>query len=121
MDDAIVSVTSDHGEEFYDHGATEHGKTLYQEVVHVPLLWRTPGGRSGRVATPVSLVDVLPTIRAIAGLPAHSGDVGVSLMTALDQGALSDRTLFGHVRRHVYLGGQTKKSAIAIPWKMVWT
>jgi arylsulfatase A-like enzyme len=119
--DAIVCVTSDHGEEFYDHGATEHGKTLYQEVIHVPLLWRTPGGRSGRVAAPVSLVDVLPTIRALAGLPAHSGDVGVSLTAALDLGAISDRTLFGHVRRQVYRGGQTKKSAIAFPWKMVWT
>ena len=43
MEDAIVAVTSDHGEEFLDHGGKTHGKTLYQEVVQVPLLMRWPG------------------------------------------------------------------------------
>jgi arylsulfatase A-like enzyme len=68
----LVVVTADHGEEFGEHGGWGHGKTVYDEVLHVPLvLWgpgRIPAGR--RVTTPVSLVDVVPTLLDLAGVPA---------------------------------------------------
>jgi hypothetical protein len=45
----IVVATSDHGEEFLDHGGFEHGHTLYAELTHVPLIVRAPGLAPGRV------------------------------------------------------------------------
>lgn len=69
---ALVIVLSDHGEGLGDHGEEFHGILLYREVLHVPLLVKLPGAaRAGtRVATPVELVDVLPTVLSLLGAPA---------------------------------------------------
>jgi arylsulfatase A-like enzyme len=63
LDDAIIVVTADHGEEFKDHGLIGHGKTLYDELIRVPLLILVPE-QSERVDVwdIVSLVDVAPTL-----------------------------------------------------------
>jgi len=75
--DAVVIVTSDHGEEFFDHGGKGHKRTLYEERVHVPLYIKFPGNaRTGRDARLVSLVDLFPTILELAGVtspPRHQG------------------------------------------------
>ncbi len=69
LDRTIVVVTSDHGEEFNEHGLIHHGHSLYLPSVHVPLLvvWpgRVPANRA--VVDPVSLRDVPATILALAG------------------------------------------------------
>jgi arylsulfatase A-like enzyme len=67
----VVVVTADHGEEFYDHENWGHGQSLYQELIHVPLIVRAPGRvpAGARVARPVMHVDVLPTLMALAGAP----------------------------------------------------
>jgi arylsulfatase A-like enzyme len=63
----IVVLTSDHGEEFLEHGALEHGHTLYQELLAVPLAIAGAGRAThGGVA---GLVDLAPTLLAAAGLP----------------------------------------------------
>lgn len=67
-----VVVVADHGEEFRDHGGSGHRKTLYEEVVRIPLLVRLPGQSPGRVATPVSIVDVFPTIVELLEMPGES-------------------------------------------------
>lgn len=69
LDEVVLVVTSDHGEELADHGAWDHGGALYDEQIHVPLLIRPPGGVSGgrRVERVVSLVDLMPTLGGIAG------------------------------------------------------
>lgn len=68
-DDTLLVVTSDHGEEFLEHGGVLHGRTQFEEVVRVPLIVRGPGVPSGvRVSTTVSLIDVMPTILAAAGI-----------------------------------------------------
>ncbi len=66
-DDAVV-IFADHGEEFWDHDGFEHGHTLYDELLRVPLVIRAPGIPAGRVEAPVSLMDVAPTVARIAGL-----------------------------------------------------
>ena len=75
LDDTIVVVTSDHGEEFFEHGQKGHAKTLYEEVLRVPLVVRYPrriaAGR--RVAEPVRLMDVAPTILGLAGVAPPDG------------------------------------------------
>jgi arylsulfatase A-like enzyme len=71
-DDTVVIVTSDHGDAFSEHGQRSHGCKLkpYEGLARVPLLVRGPQAPAGtRVAQPVSLIDVAPTILAMLGLP----------------------------------------------------
>jgi arylsulfatase A-like enzyme len=78
----LVLLTSDHGEEFLEHGSWEHQKTLYEEVVRIPLIV-AGGGVAPRVEkAPTSLLDVAPTILAWAGLPELPGAQGRSLLNA---------------------------------------
>jgi arylsulfatase A-like enzyme len=67
--EATVVLVSDHGEELWDHGSFEHGHSFYDELLHVPLVIRSPHVAPGRYDAPVSLLDVTPTLREIAGLP----------------------------------------------------
>lgn len=93
-----VILTADHGEEFQDHGGTMHGKTLYQEVIRVPLMIRPPlrsGGGSSResrvVGERVTLLDLYPTILDLAGLPSREPVEGVSLAAGLEGRAAASR------------------------------
>jgi arylsulfatase A-like enzyme len=80
LDNAVVVVTSDHGEEFREHGRVLHGFALYEESVRVPLLMVGPGIREGRVIEqPVSLIDLAPTLLDLAGVPPHASFEGRSL------------------------------------------
>ena len=70
-DRAFIMLMADHGEAFYEHDNWQHGWTLYDEIVHVPLIVKWPhGARKGRVATQVSQVDVFATLLAEAGVTA---------------------------------------------------
>ena len=70
LNESVLVITSDHGEEMFDHGSFGHRNTLHAELVNVPLLIRPPGGRTGvrRVSEPVSLIDLSPTVLDLAGL-----------------------------------------------------
>ncbi len=68
-DDTIVVVTSDHGEEIGERGTVNHGHSLHQEILHVPLFVHVPGRPAGRSSTPVSIADVAPTILDALDLP----------------------------------------------------
>lgn len=84
LENAIVVVTADHGEEFRDHGGMGHGKTLYNEVVHVPLIVLTPGDTSERVVeTVMPLVDVAPTVLDLAGIGPPRAFAGQSVCSLL--------------------------------------
>jgi choline-sulfatase len=81
LDSTLVVFLADHGEELLDHGGTEHAKTLYQELVRVPLAVRLPGGRRGgkRERTPVEQIDLLPTLLRFAGVKRPEGLPGRDL------------------------------------------
>jgi len=67
-DNTLLLITSDHGEEFFEHGVLGHGFSLFQEVVHVPLILRGPGVAAGRVITqPVATCDIPATLLELAG------------------------------------------------------
>jgi arylsulfatase A-like enzyme len=89
---ALVVVTSDHGEEFLDHGEWEHQKTLYEEQIRVPLLVKLPESkRSGeRVKRQVSLVDVAPTIVDVLELPPQGSFQGTSLLSTFNESELPE-------------------------------
>lgn len=82
-DNSLIIVTSDHGEEFFEHGGWAHAHSLYQELLHVPLLIKFPHGRHGgrRLGQPVGLVDVLPTVLGFLGISCPAGRLdGTDLM-----------------------------------------
>jgi arylsulfatase len=70
LDRSWLFVTSDHGEAFGEHGVTEHGTTLYDEVTRIPLLVQPPRGVELAASQgAVGLLDVAATIAAVAGAP----------------------------------------------------
>jgi arylsulfatase A-like enzyme/predicted negative regulator of RcsB-dependent stress response len=93
--DAVVVVTSDHGEGLGEHGEATHGVFLYDSTLHVPLIVAAPGrliaGR--RVTSPVALVDVMPTLLELAGAVAPPGLDGRSLVAAAGGAALDARPM----------------------------
>jgi len=70
LDRSVLVVLSDHGEEFFEHGKWQHDQ-VFEECLRVPLLVRLPGGAHGgrRVDLPVSLLDVMPTVLDLLGVP----------------------------------------------------
>lgn len=68
-DDALIIITSDHGEGLNDHKEEEHGIFLYREAIQIPLLVKLPGGalKGESVVAPAQLVDVFPTVLAQSG------------------------------------------------------
>jgi len=95
-DDTLVVILSDHGEEFWEHGSVLHAHTLYQELLHVPLLLRVPGREreARRIEQRVSLLDVLPTLLELLNVPAPPSQSGRSLVPLLDGTELPPHPVF---------------------------
>ena len=96
LDDTLIVLTSDHGEEFLEHGGVLHGYTQFDEVLHVPLIWRTPGVDARVVTAPVSLVDLAPTAYALLGVDPPAGMDGENLVPGWERPVAADaeRLLF---------------------------
>jgi arylsulfatase A-like enzyme len=92
LDDTLLVVTGDHGEEFFEHDSFGHGHDVYEELVHVPLVVDWPkrpafSSMPEEVATPVSLLDVFPTLTEMLDLPPTPEPfVGRSLVPLLSRG-----------------------------------
>ncbi len=80
-DRTVVALVADHGEEFNDHGQVgRHSYTIYNELMHVPMLIVGPGVEAGvRVDTPVGNVDLAPTLLSLAGIAVPRIYQGVDL------------------------------------------
>jgi arylsulfatase A-like enzyme len=116
--DTLVVVTADHGEEFGDHGGTGHGNQLHGELVRVPLIVSWPAAFAARrVAAAVSLVDVLPTVRALAGSPPSARDAGRSLVPALRGDPLSAAAVFAMRTGELTMPPRVRQSAITDRWR----
>jgi arylsulfatase A-like enzyme len=106
-DETLLVVTSDHGEEFQEHGGLLHGRTQYQEVMRVPLIVAGPGVPAGReVATPVNGVDVAPTLLAALGVEARARRDGIDLAPAWRGGELPARTFFAEADHNNKIDGR---------------
>jgi arylsulfatase A-like enzyme len=106
----LLVVMADHGEEFHEHGQKHHGLQVYTETIHVPLMMRFPGAIPAglRIATPVSLADLAPTILDFIGAPPIVGADGVSLVPLFTGGALPEW------RRAVFSEAASALSALSI-------
>ncbi len=95
LKNAVIIVTADHGEEFGDHGEVMHGHTLYNDAIRIPLIIVAPGYPARHVVEqPVSLLDVAPTVLALAGAPPeprHEGRSLVPLLGDVEATPTSDR------------------------------
>jgi arylsulfatase A-like enzyme len=97
LDETVIIITSDHGEEFLEHGGVLHGRTMYQELIHVPLVIRGPGlPQAKRIREMVSLVDVMPTLLGLVGIPNPPGLEGYDLCSLwrTPSSRLPDRLIF---------------------------
>ena len=84
LEDTIVIVTADHGDEFGEHGNFSH-KSLYDGIIRIPLIISGPGMSSGyKVAQQVSLLDLPPTISELAGSDSTKLFRGESLLSAIN-------------------------------------
>jgi arylsulfatase A-like enzyme len=109
-DESVIVVTGDHGEHF---GPEAYGHGLMREsVLHVPLLLKLPGNEHGglRVERPVALVDVYPTLLALAGVPPEPSRLHGESLLPLLEGARPDgeRAFFsegGHVEQYALTQG----------------
>lgn len=90
---SLIVVTSDHGEAFGEHGEITHSLFVYDTTLRVPLILAGPGVSTRTIATPVSLVDVAPTVLKLLGLSAMDTD-GVDLGRALKGEIATPRELY---------------------------
>src|SRR5262249_6915480 len=97
---SLIVLVSDHGEEFYEHEGFDHGRTLYEEVLRVPLIVKYPRQRGAgqRVGSPVSTIDVMPTVlrtveRPFGDLRLHGG-----VLPEPGTNSANDRPLFAEVQ-----------------------
>ena len=98
--DAVVVITSDHGEELNDHGFLGHGTSLYDELIQVPLVFaRSPALARKRVPEVVSLIDVAPTLLDLAGGPPAPTFEGRSLRPLIEPVQRAESWLSALLRR----------------------
>ncbi|HUF02203.1 MAG TPA: sulfatase [Gaiellaceae bacterium] len=124
-EDTVLAFTSDHGESWGERFAAKddvkgvyhmHGATLYDEIVHLPLILSAPGRlESGVVPTQVRSVDLVPTLLDLAGLPGGELD-GASLLPLIDGTETGDRSA---VIAGTDLGALTKLAVRMPPWKLI--
>ncbi|MBI4879767.1 MAG: sulfatase [Planctomycetes bacterium] len=92
----LLVITSDHGEEFREHGRTGHGYNLHDENLRVPLLFAHPSLPARRVQEQVRLLDLAPTIADLAGLRPDPSWQGTSLRPFLEGGKMNLPALSEH-------------------------
>ena len=97
--ETVIILTSDHGDEFLDHGQTGHGKSLFSELIRVPMIWVFPDGnaRGAEVNTLVQTMDILPTLLEYLEIPPPETMEGVSFLPRIFDGEGSDRPAFSEV------------------------
>jgi len=119
----LLILSADHGEEFYDHQGWGHGHSLYQELIHVPLVMSNAGflPRGVRIKSPVSLVDLMPTLLSLLDLKpkfefSYSLE-GIDLKDMITHSPLASRQkpIFAELTQ----GNQKAYTLIDDPWKLI--
>jgi len=123
LNKTIIMIAADHGTEFYEHGKFDHGGTLYQELIHVPLVIWAPGFNGTKtVAGQVSTMDMMPTVLELLNISTNETVrrqmKGISLVPAM-RGGNASRDVYSETDYRLY----THKRAIvtADGWKFILT
>jgi len=116
LDNTIIVLLSDHGEEFWKHGSFGHGHTLYNELLHVPLMIRYPAILPVKKVTfPVSLIDLYPTILSLARIDFDHEIRGDNLLPTV----LNDRKPKRAIYFEGLLRGGEKRGVCKDEWKLI--
>ncbi len=104
-ENTLLVITSDHGDEFFEHGGFGHGKTVYSEMLRVPMLFAGAGlerhpAAGGRLAGLLRNLDLAPTLTEIAGIEKPGSFEGTSLLRALRSQELDGRSNRLAIARH---------------------
>jgi arylsulfatase A-like enzyme len=121
LENSIVIVTSDHGEEFQEHGMVLH-EQVYEELIHVPLIVRLPTAQDPpsvvteprRLENPVQLVDVMPTVLDYLGIELPGASQGRSLWPVIEGSESSGRRIYA---RNI---DATQYAIVEGNWKLVY-
>ncbi|TKX61664.1 sulfatase [Halorubrum sp. ASP1] len=114
-EETIVVVTSDHGEEFLEHGQFSHNPTMYDEVLHVPVVVAGPDvPADGHQDEQVELLDIAPTVTELAGVSTPDTYRGRSLLDAAGSGEDVD------VISETWSDDDHKLSIRTTDWKFIW-
>jgi len=114
----LLIITADHGDGLWDHWeedvkyfdlperyGIDHGHTVYEEVIRVPLILVAPGVEPRRVETPCSLVDIVPTVVELCGLRTDFEFDGHSLLNLPEERTIfSESTIYGYEKKAVIKG-----------------
>jgi arylsulfatase A-like enzyme len=116
-DQSLLVLTSDHGEAFFQHGRRGHNTTVYDEMLHIPLILKFPKGwrpARRRIAEPVQTVDLTATLLDAAGLAAAGSELdGRSLLPLMFGGELRPTALLARAEHGVQLSIRDRR------WKLV--
>ncbi len=119
-EETVIILLSDHGEEFQDHGNWQHGRNLFVENLHVPLLIRFPDmGHGVRVKQRVQHIDLMPTLLDYLGLGAPEFLEGTSFLNWVSDPDEPVDEVPGPVYSFLHLDGLPNVSVIEGDWKLV--
>jgi arylsulfatase A-like enzyme len=114
-DRTILVVAADHGELFFDHGLVTHGRTLFDEETRVPFVIRYPPlVAPERIASPVSTLDIVPTILELLGVPPHPAHQGERVRWAGLPGGGRRGAIFMNIQ-----GWKHLSAVVCLPFKLV--
>ncbi len=87
LNDTMIIITADHGDEQWEHGRVGHGGSLRETLIHVPLVVHYPPMfPAGKVTTGVEVIDILPTVAEVTGQKADNEWQGESLVSLANNG-----------------------------------
>jgi choline-sulfatase len=119
----LLLITSDHGEEFQEHGASYHAKHVYEEVVRVPLIVSAPTLLPAGVVIPTQVrsIDIVPTILDLLGIAPDAAHQGESLLPLLSSPSLSHRPAISQCgEKDSPMGGEEVVSLSEGDYKLIW-
>lgn len=120
-DDSLIVILSDHGEEFKEHGAMDHGRNLYSITTGVPLMIKLPGGAVGReVDSFVGTQSVAPTIMDLLGVPYNAADMAYPSLAGFCDSAPPEAETPQLLYQHLFSAEEEfHESLILDPWKVI--
>jgi arylsulfatase len=118
LQDALVVITADHGEELFERGSIGHGPTLYEEVIRVPLIvWQKTFERPGAtVDSYVTLLDIVPTVLSVSGIQSRGTLRGRPLLPPAEE--VGSDTVWAEVDEDTLYSAH-KRALIRENWKII--
>jgi len=118
----ILIITSDHGEEFQEHGLKYHAKHLYEEVLRVPLIISSPALITSGISIPTQVrsIDIVPTILDLLGIPNSEKHQGESLVPLIKNPFSPDRPAISQIGEGDGFGGKEIIAFNTGEYKLIW-